>query len=550
LFSSGSGKQDRGMISVVVPVRNGAGTLGACLEALRRQTLPAGAYEVIVVNDGSTDATAAAASRYPVRCETIAPSGPAAARNHGVQIAQGELVLFTDADCAPAPDWAARMAAPFAEPEVVGAKGVYRTQQRSLIARFVQQEYQDKYDRTAQQAMIDFIDTYSAAYRREVFLQNGGFETAFSAPSVEDQEFSFRLAEKGYRLVFVPEAVVYHQHDEKLGEYLQRKYWIGYWKAFLLRWHPEKALGDSHTPLSQRAQLVLLALAGGCAAGGAALWLMRQPAGLWLLWGSAGALGAFYASALPIFVKLVQRDAPVAAIAPMMLLARAGALGIGLAAGMVGLRAQKSPRRATLGGLNRVLKRALDMVVAGVGLVVCLPLLAVLAVLVRLDSPGPVLFVQERVGENGRRFRMVKLRSMVVGAEALAEALAETMAEEGRAGQKPANDPRVTRLGRFLRRWSLDELPQFWNVLRGEMSLVGPRPEEPRIVAEYGDWHRARLRVKPGMTGPMQISGRGDLPLDERVRLELDYIEGYSLWRDLAILAKTVPAVVRGEGAY
>ncbi len=530
------------MISIVVPVRNGAGTLGACLEALTRQTLPRGAYEVIVVDDGSTDDTRTVAERYPVRCEAIAPGGPAAARNHGVRAARGELVLFTDADCAPAPDWAARMAAPFAQPAVVGVRGVYRTRQRSLIARFVQQEYQDKYDRTARQATIDFIDTYSAAYRREVFLANGGFETAFSAPSVEDQEFSFRLAEKGYKLVFAPEAAVYHQHDTTLDEYLRRKFWIGYWKAFLLRWHPEKALGDSHTPLSQRAQLGLLALAGLGAAGGAALALLRQPAGQWLLLASAGALAVFFASALPFLVKLIQRDAPVAAIAPVMLMARAGALGVGLAAGIVGLRAQRSPRQAALGGVDRLLKRTLDVAVAAVGLALCLPLLGVLAVLVRLDSPGPALFVQERVGENGRRFRMYKLRSMVTGADALAAGVGPN--------NKPARDPRVTRLGRFLRRWSLDEVPQFWNVLRGEMSLVGPRPEEPRIVETYSDWHRARLRVKPGMTGPMQISGRGELPLDERVRLELDYIERYSLGRDLAILAKTVPAVIRGEGAY
>src|SRR4029079_18373093 len=175
--------------------------------------------------------------------------------------ARGDLVLFTDGDCEPAPDWIVQMSAPFADPEVAGARGVYLTRQTALVARFVQQEYQDKYDRTARRSSIDFIDTYSAAYRRAVFLENGGFEGAFSAPSVEDQELSFRLAEKGYRLVFAPQAAVYHQHDSSLGEYIRRKYWIGYWKAFLLRWHPENALGDSHTPPSQRVQMALLGLA-------------------------------------------------------------------------------------------------------------------------------------------------------------------------------------------------------------------------------------------------------------------------------------------------
>jgi lipopolysaccharide/colanic/teichoic acid biosynthesis glycosyltransferase len=115
---------------------------------------------------------------------------------------------------------------------------------------------------------------------------------------------------------------------------------------------------------------------------------------------------------------------------------------------------------------------------------------------------------------------------------------------------KLRNDPRVTRVGRFLRRWSIDELPQFLNVLRGDMSLVGPRPEEVRIVRYYDAWHRQRLRVKPGVTGPVQVNGRGDLSLEERVRLEVDYIRNYSLRRDLRILLRTIPAVIRGSGSY
>lgn len=523
------------MISVVVPVRNGAATLPACLHALTQQTLPPAAYEVIVVNDGSTDDTAAVARRYPVRCVDLPPSGPAAARNHGVAQAQGDLVFFTDADCAPASDWVARLAAAFAAPEVMGARGVYRTRQTSLVARFVQQEYQDKYDRTARRRSIDFIDTYSAGYRRAVFVENGGFETAFPVPSVEDQEFSFRLAEKGYRLVFVPDAVVFHQHDSTLGEYLRRKFWIGYWKAFLLRWHPEKALGDSHTPLSQRVQLGLQALAG--LLGLLGLALITTTAGRALLLAALAAQVVFFATTLPFLLKLAQRDRPVALFGPGLLVARAAALGVGLAAGLVGLRAQRAPRRAVLTGPDRLVKRLLDVVGAALALLLTAPLLLVLAALIRLDSDGPALFVQERVGENGRRFRMLKLRSMVAGADEM-------------PAPKQPDDPRVTRLGRFLRRWSLDELPQFWNVLVGEMSLVGPRPEEPRVVAGYNDWHRARLAVKPGLTGPMQINGRGDLPLDERVRLELDYIAHYSLARDLAILLRTVPAVLRGTGAY
>jgi lipopolysaccharide/colanic/teichoic acid biosynthesis glycosyltransferase len=454
--------------------------------------------------------------------------------------ASGELVLFTDGDCAPAEDWIEQLSAPFADPDVVGARGAYRTRQTSLVARFVQQEYQDKYDRTLRRDTIDFIDTYSAAYRRPIFVANGGFETAFSAPSVEDQEFSFRLAEKGYRLVFAPHAAVYHLHDSRLADYVRRKFWIGYWKAFLLRWHPEKALGDSHTPVSQRAQMALMALAVAAVLGS----LVWRP----MLWATGGSLVLFIASALPFFAKLWRRDRPVMMVAPLMLLGRAGALAAGLAAGLVGLSAQRSPRHSAVAWPHQLVKRLVDVLGAGMALIISAPLLAGLLILIKLDSPGPAFFVQERVGENGRHFQIVKLRSMVVGAERMVEALAAL----GPSSSLPKipDDPRVTRLGRFLRRWSLDELPQFWNVLKGDMSLVGPRPEEARVVAKYSDWHRARLAVKPGLTGPMQVNGRGDLPLDERVRLELDYIQHYSLARDLAILAMTVPAVIKGEGAY
>ena len=129
---------------------------------------------------------------------------------------------------------------------------------------------------------------------------------------------------------------------------------------------------------------------------------------------------------------------------------------------------------------------------------------------------------------------------------------AETIAEQPQSPEPPPkrlDDPRLTRVGRWLRRWSLDELPQFWNVLKGEMSLVGPRPEELRLAQFYNDWHRRRLAVKPGITGPMQVSGRGNLSLDQRVQLELAYIDHYSLGRDLLILLQTIPAVIKGEGA-
>jgi lipopolysaccharide/colanic/teichoic acid biosynthesis glycosyltransferase len=197
-----------------------------------------------------------------------------------------------------------------------------------------------------------------------------------------------------------------------------------------------------------------------------------------------------------------------------------------------------------------VIKRGIDIVGALVGLLIAIPLVALAAVAIKLDSPGPVFYWQVRIGENGRPFRIAKLRSMVVDAEARLEQLVDFDELGAEPAFKLANDPRVTRVGRILRRTSLDEAPQFYNVLRGDMSLVGPRPEEARVVSLYSDHQRRRLAVKPGITGPMQVSGRGSLSFSERLVLELDYIENFSLWRDLSILLHTLPVVMQGKGAH
>jgi lipopolysaccharide/colanic/teichoic acid biosynthesis glycosyltransferase/glycosyltransferase involved in cell wall biosynthesis len=529
------------MISVVVPAYNAAGTLDTCLRALIQQSLPRSQYEVIVVDDGSTDETALMAETFGAQVICQHNQGPAVARNRGVEAAQGDLILFTDADCEPAPDWIEQMTAPLADPDVVGAKGTYRTCQREPMARFVQIEYEDKYDRLARQSRIDFVDTYSAAYRRTVFLENGGFDPVFSTASVEDQELSFRLSQKGYRLVFAPAAIVYHQHDRTIGEYVRRKFGIGYWKALLVRWHPEKVVRDSHTPQTLKAQIVLLGLLGLALIA----WPVWQVAG----WGALALAVAFVLTTLSFLLKVLRRDARLLPMALPALTLRAAALGAGLVAGYAHFAFRASPHKPVLSPFNRFAKRAMDIVGALLGLILTSPLMVALAVLIKLDSPGPVLFKQTRVGENGRSFRIIKLRSMVDGAESR---LAEVVDVErlDSPAFKIKNDPRVTRIGRFLRRTSLDELPQFWNVLVGDMSLIGPRPEEAYIVQKYNDWHRKRLAVKPGLTGPMQVNGRGDLPLDERVRLELDYIQHYSLWRDIVILARTLPAWISGKGAY
>jgi exopolysaccharide biosynthesis polyprenyl glycosylphosphotransferase len=196
-----------------------------------------------------------------------------------------------------------------------------------------------------------------------------------------------------------------------------------------------------------------------------------------------------------------------------------------------------------------LVKRGLDTLGAVVGLTFGAPLLALIALAVRLDSPGPVVFHQTRVGVGGKLFEIFKFRSMRKGAEDELERLRELNEADGPLF-KIRDDPRLTRVGRFLRRISLDELPQLWNVLRGEMSLVGPRPPIPAEVEDYAEWHMRRLEVRPGMTGLSQVGGRSLLSFDEMVLLDIYYIENWSLWLDLKILLRTIPKALRGDGAY
>lgn len=200
-------------------------------------------------------------------------------------------------------------------------------------------------------------------------------------------------------------------------------------------------------------------------------------------------------------------------------------------------------------GWNLLVKRVVDVTVAICVLTVFSPLLALIALSIKLDSPGPVLFRQTRIGKGGSRFTCYKFRSMRKDAE---EQLPQLMALNEASGPifKIREDPRMTRVGKFLRRTSLDELPQLINVLKGEMSLVGPRPPIPHEVAKYEDWHMRRLEASPGMTGLWQVSGRSEIPFDEMVMLDIYYIENWSLAMDLKILLRTIPAVLNCGGAF
>ena len=202
-----------------------------------------------------------------------------------------------------------------------------------------------------------------------------------------------------------------------------------------------------------------------------------------------------------------------------------------------------------LDGGKQLIKAVFDKVVVGVALLVLAPLFGVVALAIRLNDGGPVFFWQTRVGKDGRTFRLCKFRTMVVEAEDHKAQLA-ALNEGGGMLFKLRRDPRVTRVGAVLRRWSIDEFPQFYNVFKGDMSLVGPRPAVPQEVARYGSHMRRRLAVKPGLTGLWQVSGRSDLPWTEALRLDLRYVENWSFALDLQIIWKTWSAVFRGSGAY
>jgi exopolysaccharide biosynthesis polyprenyl glycosylphosphotransferase len=206
-------------------------------------------------------------------------------------------------------------------------------------------------------------------------------------------------------------------------------------------------------------------------------------------------------------------------------------------------------RAPALNEYQRLVKRLFDLAVGTVLTLMAMPIMGMVALAIKLDSPGPVFFSQQRVGENGRLFMMFKFRSMILGAEEMRDQVSE-VDEEGNVVYKTRDDPRVTRVGRFLRRTSLDELPQLFNVLKGEMSLVGPRPETPWLVEEYDLWQRKRFAVPQGITGWWQVNGRSDKPMHLHTEEDLYYVQNYSLLLDILILWKTAGVVLKGRGAY
>ena len=320
------------MISVVIPSFNSEKTIGNTIEALLKQNFPKKNFEIIVVDDGSSDRTVEAAKEYPVKVFPLPHKGPAYARNFGAKKAKGSIILFTDSDCVPDKNWIKNMVKPFEDENVVGVSGTYKTlNQESFIARFGGYEIGQRHEKMAKQKTIDFIGTFSAGYRKNIFLKFGGFDTRFKTSSGEDPELSYRIAKAGFRLVFQSSAFVYHPHPSTLYKYLRQKYYRAVWRN-LMYWgkHKDKVLSDSYTHKLLIPQIII--------AGIFSLWcLLFNPlvgffkvSGLFL----GGSLLISFIFNLDIFLFIWKKEKSVALSVPFILFARNVVAGLGIIVGL------------------------------------------------------------------------------------------------------------------------------------------------------------------------------------------------------------------------
>jgi glycosyltransferase involved in cell wall biosynthesis len=312
--------------SIIIPTFNGALRIGSCLDALL-QHIAVREVEILVINDGSSDNTADVVRRYPtVLLINQANAGPAAARNRGAMESRGRVLIFTDDDCIVTPHWLTSMLAPFAELEVVAVKGAYRTRQKSLIARFVQMEYEDRYRRMNAADSIDFVDTYSAAFRRERFFEMNGYDTAFPVACAEDVELSYRMSNAGWKMKFASDAIVYHTHPDTLRAYLAKKYKFAFWRVKAVRKNPRKGIKDSHTPQLMKLQL-LFAPALLCAL---LLDVVARPN----VSASVTVIAMSFLSTLPFAFRAFTKDPVIGLLSPALLALRACAQLVGVIGGL------------------------------------------------------------------------------------------------------------------------------------------------------------------------------------------------------------------------
>lgn len=318
-------------VTIVIPAYNATKTIHDGLDAFARQSFPADEVELIIVDDESTDGTPEYIERYVkdwgsahprVRVLRQKHRGPAAARNLGAEAAQGEFLLFTDADCVPHVDWIKEMVAPFHSSNIAAVKGAYKTKQRSLVARFAQAEFEARYRKLATEEFVDVVFSYSAGFRREVFRSIGGFDTSFPVADNEDTDLSYRVATAGYKIKFNPAAIIYHQHPATLKQYLRKKHSRAYWRVMVYKRFPGKAIRDSYTPQTLKLQIGSIVLGVGA--------LVLIPLVPHAAYAAAFAGGLFTATALPFLWQLPREDPGLRLAAPFLLVCRAAVMATGL----------------------------------------------------------------------------------------------------------------------------------------------------------------------------------------------------------------------------
>ena len=312
--------------SVIIPAFNAEKTIGKCLDSLAKQSVKG--FETIVVDDGSKDGTARIVKGFPkVRLLEQKNSGPAVARNNGAKAAKGGIIIFTDSDCILEKDWLKEMLKPFEDNEIVGVQGKYKCNQKEIIARLIQLEIEKNHEKMARQKSIDFMATYSAAYRKSVFSEMNGFDTSFPIASGEDTDLSFRVSAKGYKMVFNPKAIVLHTHPASLKKYLKIKFFRAFWRTKVYKRHKGKMVKDSYTSQLIKVQVALFFF-------GFFLIVFSPIFPIYLSW-AAVVFVVLLLTGIPFAASIFSKDKTVAILSPFIIVLRTAAFGFGLLAGTV-----------------------------------------------------------------------------------------------------------------------------------------------------------------------------------------------------------------------
>jgi lipopolysaccharide/colanic/teichoic acid biosynthesis glycosyltransferase/glycosyltransferase involved in cell wall biosynthesis len=583
-------------VAVVIPAHNEEILIRATVSSVLASRYPAELLDVHVIADHCQDGTARiageAGAAVAVR-DGQAKRGKGHAidwflRSHRADLDTAGVIVILDADTLMDPGFIAEVSRVIGDGEAKAVQGYHGVSNLGCgwradlcEAAFAVSHHLRALGRNALGGTAG-LKGNGMAFAADLLLERG-----WPAHSlVEDLEFTLVLLEDGVRVRYVPEARVRAEMVTQAGAAArQRERWEGGRMAMVRAWSGRLWRGGwrrlDAALLEAWADLVfppfgilagglagvilaghLLGWTGVAAAGWFSVAAMAAQVGLALwhrgvprtVWKSLFRVPALILGKVPLYLRLVLRGPGgewvrtrrnAEAVSPYLERGRAGRIRVATSGTGTGWWARNWPR------VDRGAKRALDIVGASAAILVFSPLMILTALLIKLEDRGPVLFRQIRVGEGGRRFRVLKFRSMVRDAERL-RLMLESRNHHGGDGVtfKMKQDPRITRVGRWIRKFSIDEMPQFFNVLRGEMSLVGPRPALPKEVACYTAEQLLRLTAKPGITCLWQIGGRANIDFEGQVRLDLDYIRSASVWQDLAILLKTVPAVIFARGAY